>query len=67
VNGQIVETDNQDNTGQMLIPVSAGENQVRVTFIRTRDQILGECISGVTALLMLACVLWDRKLLAPSC
>jgi hypothetical protein len=62
VNGQIVETDNQDNTGQMLIPVSAGENRVRVTFIRTRDQILGESISGVTALLMLAFALWRRKL-----
>jgi hypothetical protein len=64
VNGQIVETDNQDNTGQMLIPVSKGENQVRVTFIRTRDQIIGERISGVTALLMLACMLWRRNFLA---
>ena len=60
VNGQIVETDNQDNTGQMLIPVGAGENRVRVTSIRTRDQVIGESISGVTVLLILTCMLWRR-------
>jgi hypothetical protein len=61
VNGRIVDTDSQDDTGQMLIPVGPGENRVRVTLIRTRDRILGNIISGVTALLMLALVLWQQK------
>jgi 6-pyruvoyl-tetrahydropterin synthase related domain len=64
VNGQVVDTDNQDNTGQMLIPVNAGESRVRVTYIRTHDQVLGDIISIVTALLMLAFVRRQRKLLA---
>jgi hypothetical protein len=53
VNGQEAETDNQDNTGQLLIPVSAGENRVRVTLIRTPDQILGDGISAATVVCML--------------
>jgi len=61
VNGQVVETDDQDYTGQLLIPVDAGENRVRVRFTRTRDRILGDIISGITALLMLALLLWQRR------
>jgi hypothetical protein len=53
VNGQGVETDNQDNTGQMLIPVDAGENRVRVSLIRTHDQVLGDGISAATVVCML--------------
>jgi len=62
VNGQVVETDNQDNTGQMLIPASIGENRVRVTLVRTHDQILGDIVSSVTATLILALLWWRRKL-----
>ncbi len=61
VNGQVVATDNQDRTGQMLIPVDAGENIVRVTFIRTGDQIVGDVISGITALLLFGFLLWQKK------
>jgi hypothetical protein len=61
LNGRVVDTDNQDHTGQMLIPVGTGENQVRVTYIRTRDQILGDTISGLTALLMLGFLLLQRQ------
>ena len=50
VNGQTVSASTRDVTGQMLIPVQAGESRVTVKFKRTWDRILGGIISGVTAL-----------------
>ena len=52
VNGQTVSTSTRDVTGQMLIPVQAGESRVTVTFKRTWDRILGGIISGLTALFL---------------
>lgn len=49
VNGHRVETKTRDETGEMLIPVPAGENQVRVTFIRTWDRTAGAAVSLITA------------------
>jgi len=56
VNGQIVTTGARENTGQMLIPLGAGMNRVRVRFRRTWDRKLGGWIFIVT-LLGLAVVL----------
>ena len=50
VNGQVVPTSTRDVTGQMEIPVQAGENRVQVSFARTSDRTLGGIISGITAL-----------------
>jgi 6-pyruvoyl-tetrahydropterin synthase related domain len=52
VNGQIVAASTRDVTGQMLIPVQAGENRVQITFTRTRDRTLGGIVSGVTILFL---------------
>jgi hypothetical protein len=52
VNGQVVTTATRDVTGQMLIPVQAGENHVRIKFARTRDRTAGGIISMVTVLFM---------------
>jgi hypothetical protein len=61
VNGQVVATDSQDLTGQMVIPVHAGENQVRITFTRTRDRTVGGIVSGVTLMFILGVVAFERK------
>ena len=45
VNGRDVQTRTQEDTGEMLIPIAAGENKVRVTFTRTWDRTLGGIIS----------------------
>ena len=66
VNGQATETDNQDDTGQMLIPVNAGENQVRVSLIRTHDQMLGDGVSAGTVLFMLFLLRFSRKRRGPQ-
>ena len=54
VNGQIADQ-TSDDAGQMIIPVAAGENQVRLTFVRTWDRTAGGIISLATAGLL---VLW---------
>jgi len=61
VNGGAVEAETQDNTGQMIIPVLAGTNQVRFTFTKTLDRKAGEIISGVTAVLWAGFILLGRR------
>jgi hypothetical protein len=52
VNSRVFATATRDVTGQMLIPVQTGPNDVRITFSRTWDRTLGGIISGVTALFL---------------
>jgi hypothetical protein len=61
VNGQAVATSTRDITGQMLIPVQAGENRVQINFTRTWDRTLGGMISLVTALSLGVFVAFQRK------
>jgi hypothetical protein len=49
VNGRVVETKSKD-TGQMLVPVAAGMNQVQITFVRTWDRWVGGWLSLLTAM-----------------
>ena len=61
VNGRPVETATLEVTGQMIVPVEAGENQVRIIFARTRDRTIGGFISLGTGILLLAGVLFLRR------
>jgi len=64
VNGHVVEAETQDDTGQMLIPISAGQNRVELSFVRTRDRTAGGMISLLTATgLMLS---WRRRVSSSS-
>jgi 6-pyruvoyl-tetrahydropterin synthase related domain len=60
VNGRMVAASSRQTTGQMMIPVAAGENQVQITFMRTWDRTLGGWISGITALLVVLEIAWIR-------
>jgi hypothetical protein len=42
VNGHEVETSAREGTGQILIPISAGMNQVELRFVQTWDRAMGE-------------------------
>ena len=66
VNGRVSSTETQENTGQMIIPVDAGENRVEIRFVRTWDRTLGGIISGATLLLILAAAAssWRRMTLS---
>jgi hypothetical protein len=52
VNGHAVESETRAGTGQMLIPVQAGENAVRISFARTWDRTWGVIISAMSALVL---------------
>jgi hypothetical protein len=56
VNGRVVEAGTREGTGQMLVPVAAGENRVQITFVRTWDRNVGGWISILAVFLTLA--LW---------
>jgi 6-pyruvoyl-tetrahydropterin synthase related domain len=45
VNGQLERTGTREVTGQMLIPIQAGENRVQITFVRNWDRTAGGIIS----------------------
>ena len=51
VNGRVVQAGTRESTGQLMVPVEAGPNRVKITFVRTWDRVVGEWISLVTALL----------------
>ena len=61
VNGRVVTAVSLDLNGQITIPVDAGENQVRITFSRTRDRMIGGIVSGVSGLLMVGLETFRRK------
>jgi hypothetical protein len=50
VNGREVLAGTREGTGQMLVPVEAGANRVRITFIRTWNRTVGAWISILATL-----------------
>jgi len=64
VNGRATSAETQELTGQMIIPVDAGQNRVQIRFVRTWDRTLAGVISGVALLLVLATTVFSRKRLA---
>lgn len=63
VNHHAVQTTMLAVTGQMVIPVEAGDHQVQVTFARTRDRQIGGLISFGSVILILALMPLNRRLL----
>ena len=57
VNGRQVQGGTREATGQMLVPVEAGENRVQITFIRTWDRTAGGWISALATVLVLVLLL----------
>jgi len=61
VNGSKVVTEVQDVTGEIVVPVQAGANLVRVTFIRTRDRLVGNIIALLALLVALVWAIQQRR------
>ena len=55
VNGRAVRTESTPNTGQIVVPLAAGENRVQITFVEGWDRLVG---TGFSAMAMLAVILW---------
>jgi len=61
VNGNDVKTRTREETGEMVVPVSAGRNEVKVQFGRTRDRTVGGVISGVMSVFLVVGFLIKRR------
>jgi len=62
VNGRTMKAGARPVTGELLVPVNPGMNQVRITFERTRDRSIGASVSAVSwVLLMLGYWFWRRE------
>ena len=61
INGRPVETGTVAVTGQISIPVAAGENQVDISFTRTPDRMIGWLISFGTMIAMSGWVFIRRR------
>jgi len=57
VNGKAISTERMEDVNQMVVPVSAGNSEIRVQFVRTSDRKLGNVISALSGLLA-ALLLW---------
>jgi len=62
VNGRPVQAGTLEVTGQMMVPVETGENQVRITFTRTRDRTIGGLISLGTGIMLLGWTFFTRRI-----
>ena len=62
VNGNLVETEPRDVTGQLTVLVPAGSSRVRLWFARTPDRSLGWSLSATSAVILLWFSLFRRKL-----
>jgi len=62
VNGRIVKTETTTPAGQLVVPVTAGENHVRIKFIDNRDRTIGLLISVCAFALLLLWFFISRKL-----
>jgi len=62
VNGQVVETATRTDTGQMLVPVGAGTNRVRIHFVSTWDRVAGGWISVAAIVFLMIWLLRRRNL-----
>ena len=61
VNRHLVQTGMTKPTGQMVIPVAEGDNQVRITFVQTRDREIGALISFGALMLILGLMPFNRR------
>ncbi len=64
VNGAAVTTARSEDTGQILVPVSAGRNEVEIRFARTWDRRVGGILSLISIAILVAIWLLTRR--APS-
>jgi hypothetical protein len=62
VNGSKIKTESTPDTGQMVVPVAAGENLIRIRFVDGWDRKLGLVLSGIAfAAIALLFVIWKPQ------
>jgi hypothetical protein len=62
VNGRQVATESTPDTGQLVIPIAAGENRIRIRFVDGPDRRLGLLFSGIAlAVILLLFAIWKPQ------
>ena len=61
LNGKRITPQKAQESGQMIVPVGAGESRIVVCFARTRDRVLGNAVSLVSVLAALALIWLPRR------
>jgi hypothetical protein len=64
VNGHRVQTASTDLAGQIVVPIEAGKNRIRIVFVKGGDQKLGSVVSASALAIILVWLLQSRKSLA---
>ncbi len=52
VNGVAVESESDENSGQMIVPIPAGKSRVEIRFARTPDRTLGGTLSCLAVFIL---------------
>jgi len=66
LNGKQVSVQHPDGTRQMIIPVPAGESELRIDFTRTTDRTIGGWISIFSLAASLSMLFWKRRAPQPA-
>jgi hypothetical protein len=63
LNGHLIQPERRDDVNQMVIPVDAGSSDIHVQFTRTRDRMIGDAVSALSAafLVFLFCSSRQRR------
>jgi hypothetical protein len=61
VNGESIETSSTELTGLMVIPVAAGDSDVRIHFRRTVDRLAGDIVSLLSMAVLVAAWVKTRR------
>jgi hypothetical protein len=62
INGRQVATESTPDTGQLVIPIAAGENRIRIRFVDGPDRRLGLLLSGIAlAVILLLFAIWKPQ------
>jgi hypothetical protein len=61
VNGNPVRVQHPEGTRQMIVPLPAGDSQVRIEFTRTVDRTIGGWVSFISAAGCFWIVIWKRR------
>ena len=60
VNGKTIQPERMDDVNQMVLPLEAGNSDIRVQFARTKDRKVGDGVSLVSALVAIV-LLWNPR------
>ena len=61
VNGVAIKPESAEDDGQMIIPLDAGESDVAVKFMRTKDRTAGMAVSFGSVLLLMGLATRRKK------